>query len=312
MSYHILSIDTYVCNLSCERGQLRLQDGGHPVRSIPLEDVGAIILSSFKATLSGNLLIEIAKHRIGFVLCDSYKPAALLLPADRATDTTLLRHLSAMPAQLKSRLWEKTLDAKCYNQVNLAENWNPSHPKIEELKVFLRTKKISREAECARLFWHIFSDTWANSEFTRGRNEAGLNPLFNYAYAVLLSCTLQYLFALGLDPCFGIFHQPREHATPLAYDLMEPFRPAFDANVVRWIQLKMNEGAGEAETADITQEYRRHIVSTLQATVTYRNKQLSLRSAIEAVCRSFRKAVLAQQSGPYEPWKISTIKWDGS
>ena len=30
---------------------------------------------------------------------------------------------------------------------------------------------------------------------------------------------------VGLDPTFGIFHVTREQATPLAYDLMEPFRP---------------------------------------------------------------------------------------
>lgn len=312
MSYHILSIDAYTCRLSCERGQLRCDDGINPSRTIPLEDVGAIVLSSFKATLTSNLLIEMAKNRIGFVLCESHQPAALLLPADRATDTALLRHLAVMPAQLRRRLWEKTLDAKCGNQAVLAQTWNPDHPGIPDLKKFSESRKSSREAECARLFWSVFSDTWSNSSFRRGRKEEGFNALFNYAYAVLLSCVLQYLFALGLDPCFGIFHQSREHAAPLAYDLMEPFRPAFDANVARWISLGVQEGKTEEQTGEVTGEYRRHIVATLQASVPYNNKQVSLRTAVESVCRSFRKAVLAQQSGPYEPWNMSTIKWAGS
>lgn len=312
MSYHILSIDAYTCHLSCDKGQLRCDDLEHPPRSIPLEDVGAIVLSSFKATLTSNLLIELAKHRIGFVLCESHQPAALLLPADRATDTDLLRNLAGMPAQLKSRLWEKTVNAKCSNQAQLASQWAPEHPLLKDLYTHAQSPKPYKEAECARLFWEIFSTTWANDSFRRGRNEESYNPLFNYAYAVLLSCTLQYLFALGLDPCFGIFHQSRSHATPLAYDLMEPFRPAFDANVARWIQMGINSKLDESQIATITPEYRKHIVATLQASVIYNGKQLSLRAAIEAVCRSFRKAVLASQSGPYSPWKISTIKWAGS
>lgn len=107
MSYHILSIDAYTCHLSCDKGQLRCADGENSPRTIPLEDVGAVVLSSFKATLTSNLLIELARKRIGFVLCESYRPAVLLLPADRSTDTGLLRHLADMPARLRNRLWQK-------------------------------------------------------------------------------------------------------------------------------------------------------------------------------------------------------------
>lgn len=55
-----------------------------------------------------------------------------------------------------------------------------------------------------------------------------MNALLNYGYAVLLSTVLQKLFGVGLDPTFGIFHATREQATPLAYDLMEPFRPCVE------------------------------------------------------------------------------------
>ncbi len=65
MSYHILSIDTYMHpHLSCDKGQLRCADGENSPRTIPLEDVGAVVLSSFKATLTSNLLIELARKRI--------------------------------------------------------------------------------------------------------------------------------------------------------------------------------------------------------------------------------------------------------
>ncbi|SEH89870.1 type II CRISPR-associated endonuclease Cas1 [Akkermansia glycaniphila] len=311
MSYHILSIDAYTCQLSCERGQLScISDSGR--QSIPLEDVGAIIVSSFKATLTSNLIIEAAKRRIGFILCDSHKPAALILPADRATDTATLRSLATMPAHLKKRLWDKTLSAKCGNQAELATAWNPLHPKIEEICAVATSRRPNREADTARLFWSIFADTFADANFRRGRKEEGYNSLLNYAYAILLSSILQKLYALGLDPAFGIFHQAREHAAPLAYDLMEPFRPAFDANVARWIRRGLEQDESPDSISEITREYRRHIISTLDAETFCRGKTTTIRASLEAVCRSFRQAVLSHQSGPYEPWTISTIKWAGS
>ena len=312
MSYHIINIDTNSCRLTCHHGQLEYTDGLSPPKCLPLEDIGAVVLCAFEATLSSNLLIEMAKHRIGFVLCEHYKPAALLLPADRATDTTLLRHLADMPTMLRKRLWEKTLDAKCSNQAILAESWNPRHENLPELKRLAQSAKSSREAECARLFWGIFADTWTTSSFRRDRKGEGVNPLFNYAYAILLSCILQYLFALGIDPSLGLFHRPREHAAPLAYDLMEPFRSAFEANVARWVEQDKLQTTDDSPIGAITKNYRQHIAKTLLAEVTYHDKQMTLRQAIEAVCRTFRQAVLQQKSGPYQPWKISTIKWAGS
>lgn len=309
MSYHIVSIDAYTCRLSCEYGQLRCVDEIGEKR-IPLEDVASIIVSSFKAEISSNLLTEVARKGISFILCDSYRPVSLVLPVDRASDTNTLRNLASMSAQLKRRLWEKTLDAKCHNQAWLAQRWNAFHPKIKEIEEVAHSRRTNREADTARLFWQIFGDTYAE-DFRRGRLEEGFNHLFNYAYAVLLSSILQKLLGMGLDPTFGIFHQPREHSAPLAYDLMEPFRPAFDANVVRWIDKGRATRQSDGEIQKITKEYRHHIADTLNARTEYGEGNYKLQTIIEKVCRTFRKAVISQQSGIYEPWKISIIKWAG-
>ena len=78
-------------------------------------------------------------------------------------------------------------------------------------------------------YWSVRAD--------RGwRAGGGLNHLLNYGYAVLLSTVLQKLFCVGLDPTFGISHVTRERSTPLAYDLMEPFRPCVDWRVATWVR----------------------------------------------------------------------------
>lgn len=310
MSYHVLAIDQPDCTLTCSKGQL-IMTHAHGEKKLPMEDVGAIIVSSFKCSITNTFLIEACRHRIGLVICDSHKPAAIVLPADRVTDTQVIRNLAKMTVGFKQRLWKKTVDAKCGNQAKLASQWSPSHPLTEELQTQARTPAEHKEASCAKLFWAIFGDSIAQSKFKRGRYEEGYNSLFNYGYAILLSCTLQQLYALGLDPVFGIFHQAREHATPLAYDLMEPFRPAFDANIARWIAQQRDAGWNEGDIMQISPQYRQHIINTLKARVEYEGLEMPLRSAIQASIASFRLAITSQQTSPYKAWKISDIKWDG-
>ena len=105
---------------------------------------------------------------------------------------------------------------------------------IADLRATAFGKKPHKEAICAKLFWQIFGRSLNDENFTRGRAKGGLNDFLNYGYAVLLSTVLQKLFGVGLDPTFGVAHVARERSTPLAYDLMEPFRPCVEWRVVQW------------------------------------------------------------------------------
>src|SRR5690606_4527100 len=96
------------------------------------------------------------------------------------------------------------------------------------LPILANGKSIHKESASARYYWSIYAERLANLSFKRNPEGGGLNDLLNYGYAVLLSTVLQKLFAMGLDPTLGISHLPRERSTPLAYDLMEPFRPCAD------------------------------------------------------------------------------------
>jgi CRISPR-associated protein Cas1 len=82
----------------------------------------------------------------------------------------------------------------------------------------------------------MYGEALGIADFTREREAGGVNALLNYGYAVLLSTMLQKLFGVGLDPTFGINHVVRERSTPLAYDLMEPFRPCVDWRVAQWVR----------------------------------------------------------------------------
>lgn len=310
MSYHIVSIDDAQVSLSCKDGQLTCRvDGDDKLRTVPLEDVASIIITSFSATVHSKLLIEAARHGIALILCESFQPVSILLPANRSTDTLLTRAQLDITGREKETLWRRTVNAKVKNQLMLAEYLSPHDPKLEDLRAVVGSSHEHKEAMAARVHWGIFGRSLGLPEFIREQTQGGVNALLNYGYAVLLSTTLQKLFGVGLDPTFGIFHVTREQATPLAYDLMEPFRPCVDWRVAQWVRKQQREGPDSP--LEVTKEFRRWVTAFPLEKVDYLDMTLEIRGVIEGVTRSFRRAVLEHKPTIYKPWTPNSIKWAG-
>ncbi len=305
MSYHIVSIDSPQCSLSCRDGQLTCTTA-EGERKLPIEDVAAIIITSFSANIHSQLFLDAAKHGVALIICESFKPVSLVLPANRSTDTLLSRALIKLTPAATQILWQRTVDAKCQNQFALAEHLIPSDSRQEHFRATAFGRKPHKEAMCARLFWQIIGQAVNVPKFVRDRKAGGLNNLLNYGYAVLLSTVLQKLFALGLDPTFGISHVPRERSTPLAYDLMEPFRPCVDWRIIQWVRKQPQTAALE-----VTKEYRAWVTGFPLERVDYLDLSLDIRGCIEGVVRSFRRAVVENQPRLYKPWTPRNSKWAG-
>ncbi|HEY8898789.1 MAG TPA: type II CRISPR-associated endonuclease Cas1 [Chthoniobacterales bacterium] len=308
MSFHIVSIDSPQCSLSCKDGQLTCRTAEGEKR-LPLEDVASIIITSFSAQIHSHLFLEAAKHGVALIICEDFKPTSLVLPANRSTDTLLSRALLNLDERFLARLWAQTIDAKCRNQFALAAHLAPGDRSLAALREVAWGRKAHKEAIYAKLFWQIFGRSQEAPEFQRERNgasAAGLNNLLNYGYAVLLSTILQKLFAVGLDPTFGISHVVRERSTPLAYDLMEPFRPCVDWRVAQWV--RQNRGA---ERWEVTPAFRKWVTGFPLERVGYLDLDLEVRGCIEGVVRGFRRAVLNGDTKFYKPWTPKNSKWAG-
>jgi CRISPR-associated protein Cas1 len=307
MSHHIITIDSPNCSVSVNRGQLTcrtLEDGE---RSLPIEDVASIIITSFSAKLHSKLLVESAKHGVALVICDRFNPVSLLLPANRSSDTLLTKAELALDKKKQNSLWRKTVDAKCRNQYALAEFLVPEFEKMDRLRAEAMGKGQHKESTCAQYYWRAWGQAIGDVEFKRHSPLNRSNKLLNYGYAVLLSTVLQKLFACGLDPTFGISHAVRERSTPLAYDLMETFRPCVDWRVAQWLIDYCEPG----EAVEITQEFKRWVTGFVLETVGYFKIEMTINNCIESVIRSFRNAVLKQSVREYKPWTPPNLKWAG-
>ena len=305
MSYHIVSIDSPQCSISCHDGQLtcKTADGE---KKVPLEDVASIIINSFSASIHSQLIVEAAKHGVALIICESFKPVSLLLPANRSTDTLLCRAQISLSEEVRAQLWQRTVDAKCQNQFALVQHIAPSDKSLESLRGTAFGKKDHKESICARMFWQVLGRSVGQSEFLREREGGGLNDLLNYGYAVLLLTILQKLFGVGLDPTFGISHAPRERSTPLAYDLMEPFRPCVDWRVYQWAKEHP-----DPKDWQVSKEFRKWVTAFPLERVEYLDLTLEVQGCIEGVVRGFRRAVLHKQPRLYKPWTPRNSKWAG-
>lgn len=332
MSYHILSIDTPECSLSCKDGQVTCRSGAD-TKTVPIEDVAAIIITSFSALVHSNLLLEAAKHGVALIICESFKPVSLVLPANRATDTLLTRAQVDLPTRSRETLWRRTVDAKCGNQFSLIRHLLPGHRSLGGLQMIAEGRHPHKEAMCAKAYWELYGEALGIADFTRERDGGGVNTLLNYGYAVLLSTVLQKLFGVGIDPTFGINHAIRERSTPLAYDLMEPFRPCVDWRVAQWVHSTGFQPVSDADfqsaavpnvtnAADgsvrapleelaVTKEFRRWVTGFPLVEVDYLDFTLDVRGVIEGVVRGFRKALLENKPVLYKPWTQRNSKWAG-
>ena len=310
MSFHIVSIDSPQCSISCRDGQLVCKTA-EGERKLPIEDVASIIITSFSAQIHSQLFLEAAKHGVALIICEAFKPVSLVLPANRSTDTLLTRALLKIEEKTVARFWQATIDAKCRNQYLLAAHMRPEDFGLAALREAAWSRKPHKEAICAKMFWQIFGRTQEEPDFTRERSGGGLNNLLNYGYAVLLSTVLQKLFGVGLDPTFGISHVTRERCTPLAYDLMEPFRPCVDWRIVQWVQKENRKVENGNQKWEVTPEFRKWVTAFPLDRVEYLDLTLDVRSCIEGVVRGFRRAVLTGDGKHYKPWTPKNSKWAG-
>lgn len=305
MSYHIVSIDAPQADLTCRDGQLVCTSDGI-AKKLPLEDIASIIITSFSARIHSHLFLEAARHSVALVICEKFQPVSLLLPACRSADTLLTRQHLTLPDKTRTRLWEKTIDAKCANQSFIAERIAPGSTSTSQLARAATARSGRKEGGCAKLFWDVVSEGLRIEGFARGRKLGGLNDLLNYGYAVLLSTVLQKLYGFGLDPVVGISHAIRERSAPLAYDLMEPFRPCVDWRVYQWVKDRPHEDAFV-----VSGEFRRWITGFSLERVDYLGLELDIRGCIEGVVRGFRQAVLTGSARHYRPWMWKNSRWAG-
>jgi len=211
----------------------------HEERTIPIEDIGVVVLDHKQLTVTQGLLAALLDHNCAVVTCD-YRcmPVGLLLPLEsHHTQHERFSQQISSSLPLRKQLWQQTIRYKIANQEAVLRKYTDA-----ETGCMARWKNDVRPGDADNLEGRAAAYYWKNlfeaesPDFLRGRYEAPPNNLLNYGYAILRAIIARSLVSSGLLPTFGIHHHNRYNAYCLADDIMEPYRPYVDAMVLELVR----------------------------------------------------------------------------
>jgi len=218
------------CYLSIQQKQMQIKQGNGQVTTVPVEDVGFVVLENQQITLSMPLLNALAENNVAVIFCNNrHMPHSQLFPLEGNHVQGEMHRQQAMASEpLKKQLWKQTVEAKITNQAALLKRLGKQPGKLNSVSKEVKSgDSTGREGLAARIYWQ---EMFGNG-FTRDRFGAPPNHLLNYGYIILRAAVARALTGSGMLPSFGIFHHNRYNAYCLADDIMEPYRPFTDALV---------------------------------------------------------------------------------
>ena len=198
-------------------------------RSIPVEDIGVLLIDNPQITLTSGLIQSLQENNVALITCDyKHMPQSILLPIEGNSiqqeryDTQL-----AASEPLKKQLWQQTVTQKIKNQAAVLDKLQFNSDYLIPLYKNVKSGDSDNcEATAAVYYWQtIFKQI---NGFIRHREGPAPNNYLNYGYAILRATMARSIVAAGLLPTLGIFHRNRYNAFCLADDLMEPYRPYVD------------------------------------------------------------------------------------
>lgn len=227
-AYLSLKLKQLVVRLPQKDGEEK--DDKELTRTVPIEDIGVVILDHKQITVTQALLGELLDNNCAVITCDSRQmPVGLLLPlAGNTVQNERFRLQIEASLPLKKQLWQQTIEAKIRNQeAMLRYSTGAVHNNMLKWSESVRSGDVENmEARAAVYYWKtVFPD---NPYFVRDHEGGGANALLNYGYAILRAIVARALVASGLLPTLGIHHHNRYNAYCLADDMMEPYRPYVD------------------------------------------------------------------------------------
>lgn len=273
----IIDVTEGPVSLRYENGLLVIERKEMPDTTIPVRDIGVLVLSTPYVTLTQTAVAELAKEGVCVVFSDrESKPAAMCLPfGAHAQPATRFREQADAGAVLCKRLWRQIVSAKLAHQAALLKHLHGTSFGLETYCGRVRSGDTTNvEALGAKIYW---SNLFGDRPFTRDRDARDVNMGLNYGYTVLRAITARAICAAGLHPGLGLHHHNRGSGFCLADDLMEPFRVYVD-----YAAYRLTEG-GKLRLVELTRDGKAHFINTLLSPVAIDGRNETLFYVIQRI-----------------------------
>ena len=134
------------------------------------------------------------------------------------------------------------------------------------------------------------------------------NALLSFLYTLLSLETAAHLWALGMDPAWGIYHATNDRRYALALDMVEPIRPIADGIALDLLNHKRLKADDFVETGGgyyLAESARPKLYQHLETAMEreYDSRQLghmtTLRKHLQHQCMTLKKAF--EETGEFQP-----------
>jgi len=217
---------------------VKFSDEAKETATVPIEDIGVVILDAHRLTISQNLINKLLSNNVALISCDKrHMPQGLMLNLDgHHIQQEKFNEQIKASEPLKKNLWQQTIKAKIHNQAKLLQKLGYENDNMTYWERSVNSGDTkNHEGRAAAYYWKKVFEEYINN-FKRGRFEIEPNNLLNYGYAILRAVVARSLIASGLLPTIGIHHHNKYNAYCLADDMMEPYRPYVDEIVLEIIK----------------------------------------------------------------------------
>lgn len=258
---------------------------GEEKKTVPIEDIGVVILDEQQITITQGLLYELIENNVAVISCnDTHHPVGLMMPLSGNTlQSAKFKAQLEASVPLKKQLWTQTVKAKVINQGLYLKSLNKDVAKLRHIITTIQSGDSTNvEGRAAAIYWEaLFGEN-----FTRERYGEAPNNLLNYGYAILRAIVARGLVSSGMLPTLGIFHRNQYNAYCLADDIMEPYRPFVDK-----IVNEMYDAEKRNAFATLTTEHKKNLLGIATTDVYFRKERsplmVGLQRTTASLCRCF-------------------------
>lgn len=263
--------------------QLVIEQPDAELISVPIEDIGLIILDHAQITITSGVIAKMLEKNVAIITCDAtHHPTGLMLNLDGHTLQS--RQFAAQieaTLPMKKQFWQQTVSAKIFNQAQLLKQNGRAQQLLYNLSKDVKSGDTENaEATAAACYWKFLFPP----EFYFRRDRYGLPPnnFLNYGYAILRATVARNLVGSGLLPTLGIFHRNQYNAYCLADDIMEPYRPFVDKLVVEMIK-------EFSDVFDLTPTIKKQLLSIPALDIIIKGEKSPLMIAVQRTTASLAR-----------------------
>ena len=250
---------------------------------VPIEDIGFVIVENALVSLTIPLINELTDNTCALIFCnEKHLPFSMTMPLDcNEIQSQLFSAQINAKLPVKKNCWKQIVEYKIKNQGLVLKKYDLDFTRLVDFSKCVKSgDPTNMESQAAKFYWdNLFGKNWCRDRFGDFPNN-----YLNYGYAILRAATARALVGSGLLPTLGIHHHNKYNAYCLADDLMEPYRPFIDDEVVEYISTNPDD-------KEVGLEFKKRILQVLVRDVKMGNLTRPMMVALSMTSSSLANAL---------------------